>query len=188
MKDDSRNLLKLNLGCGLNAPLDWVNIDASFTARLSKLPWLYKAICKISGIEPVLWPKNIKVLDVRKGLPFSGGTVRAIFSSHMLEHMSYKDADFVIGECYRVLCNEGIIRVLVPDLYQIVKKYVQAMDVEPKGEHSHKFLRDLNAFDNKPHKGIVGSFNKILGHNKHLYMYDEWSLRELLEKHGFGKV
>ena len=29
-------LLKLNLGCGLNTPPGWINIDASFTARLSK--------------------------------------------------------------------------------------------------------------------------------------------------------
>jgi SAM-dependent methyltransferase len=184
----SKKLTKLNLGCGLQAPAGWVNIDASFTARLSRVKMLYKLICKFVGLKEISWPKNIKVIDVRKGLPFENGSVNAIFSSHMLEHMSYKDADFVIGECFRVLGNSGIIRILVPDLYQLAKKYVQFIDIEPKGEHSHNFLKALNAFDNEPHKGIVRLFGKIFSHSKHLYMYDPWSLREVLEKHGFKKI
>jgi predicted SAM-dependent methyltransferase len=100
-------LKRLNLGCGLNAPSGWINIDASFTARLSKWRRVYAAVCKIMRIDPVPWPKNIKILDVRKGLPFPENSVQAIFSSHLLEHMSFEDANFVINECYRVLCKGG---------------------------------------------------------------------------------
>ena len=41
------------------------------------------------------------------------------------------------------------------------------------------FLKDLGLLDAS--KGL----RRILGHSRHLYMYDEWSLRELLEEAGF---
>ena len=135
---------KLNLGCGLNAPAGWINIDASFTARLSKLGRFYKLLCKILRIKLIPWPKNIKILDVRNGLPYPDSSVKAIFSSHMLEHMHYEEANFVIKECYRCLVKGGIIRIIVPDLYQIAKRYVDSVNRNPKGEHSHSFLKNLN--------------------------------------------
>jgi len=101
----NKELLKLNLGCGLNAPSGWVNIDAPFTARLSKWKRLYKVACKIGRIKLVEWPENIKIYDIRKGLPFSDGSVRLIFASHALDHITYKDARFVIGGYHRCLCE-----------------------------------------------------------------------------------
>ncbi len=185
---NNKKMLKLNLGCGLNAPQEWLNIDASFTARLSKVKWLYKLTCKIFKIEEISWPKNIKIIDIRKGLPFKNGSVKNIFSSHILEHISYRDADFVIKECFRVLCKDGVMRIIVPDLYQITKRYVQLVDSNPQGEYSYNFVKDLNAFDDNPPKGVMRSFKQIFSHGKHLYMYDQWSLKELLEKHGFKNV
>jgi len=123
----TNKILKLNLGCGLNAPSGWINIDASFTARLSKFlgsGWVYRFFCNTMRREPIPWPKNIKILDVRKGLPYPDNSIVAIFSSHMLEHMTYQEASFVIKECYRCLVHGGVIRIIVPDLYQIAKRYI----------------------------------------------------------------
>jgi predicted SAM-dependent methyltransferase len=187
MTDIHSELLKLNLGCGLNAPCGWVNIDASFTERLSKYKGLYNVLCKICRVKPVPWPKNIKTIDVRYGLPFSDGSAEIIFISHMLEHMDFEKGNFVIGECYRCLCKGGVIRIIVPDLYQMTKRYVDLMAVDPKADHSHNLLRDLN-MQAESHKGIVDVFYKLVTKSKHLYMYDEYSLRELLEKHGFNRI
>lgn len=45
MLEDSK-LLKLNLGCGLCAPEDWINIDTSYMSLLSKCGWLHKmSVC-----------------------------------------------------------------------------------------------------------------------------------------------
>jgi predicted SAM-dependent methyltransferase len=102
----------------------------------------------------------------------------------MLEHMTFEDANFVIKECYRCLCKRGIIRIIVPDLYEITKKYIDLQSIHPKGSNTHNFLRDLNIF-REQHTDIKKIIYEIFSHSKHLYMYDEWSLRELLEKHGF---
>jgi len=179
--------VKLNLGCGLKAPLGWVNIDASLTARFSKVRWLYNVVCKIGRIEPIPWPRNIKIIDIRKGLPFPDNYVQAVFSSHTLEHMTYEDANFVIKECHRCLCVGGVIRVIVPDLYEMAKKYVDSMVIDPRGEYSQDFLQDLGMQDGS-YKGIRKTIYKVLGHSKHLRMYDQWSLREILEKHGFVQI
>jgi len=176
--------LKLNLGCGLNAPPGWINIDASLTARLSMHRKLYNVLCKLGHIEPIAWPKNIKISDVRKGIPFPDNSARAIFSHHMLEHMDYEDADFVIREGHRCLCEGGVIRIIVPDLYTLAKRYVDSMNSDPQADHSHDFLRVLNMHDQK-HKGALKIVYKICGHSKHRYMYDYWSLKRMFSNNGF---
>ena len=139
-----KELLKLNLGCGLNAPSGWINIDASFTARLSKWKKLYKVVCKVTSTKPIPWPENIKIVDVREGLPFLDGAVQAIFRSHMLEHIDSEGGSFLIKECYRCLATTEVMPVIVPDLYQMAKKYINLISDDPRGEYSHNFLRDLN--------------------------------------------
>jgi len=186
-EDSHKELLKLNLGCGLNAPSGWINIDASFTAKLSKWKWFYIALCKIMKIKPTIWPKNIMIVDVRNGLPFPDNSIWAIFSSHMLEHMNYEEANFVIKECYRVLCKDGVIRIIVPDLYQITKRYIDLITHDPKGEHSQNYLKDLG-IQEPSQKGIKKVIFKIFSHSTHKHIYDEWSLKELLEKHGFINI
>jgi predicted SAM-dependent methyltransferase len=187
LKKIYKEKLKLNIGCGLKAPLDWVNIDNSFTARLSKCKRVYKIICKILNIEVISWPQNIIIHDVRKGLPFPNNSSIAIFCSHVLEHMSFEDANFVIKECYRCLCKGGVIRIIVPDLYQITKKYNNNVLSDLNGLHAHTFLKELNILD-ESHKGIWKFIYKIFGHSKHLYMYDEWSLEEVLKKYKFTMI
>jgi|LQYC01.1.fsa_nt_gi Uncharacterized protein conserved in bacteria len=186
-KSPYKQLLKVNLGCGLNAPSEWVNIDGSFSALLSKRKRLYQALCKIFRIKPVPWPENIKIVDVRKGLPFPDGSSEAIFSSHMLEHLDFDEGDFVIKEAFRCLRGGGVIRIIVPDLFQTAQKYVDCMINDPQKEHSYNFLRDLN-MSSKSYEGIWKIIYNKFGPSKHLSMYDEWSLKTLLEKHGFTKI
>jgi hypothetical protein len=75
----------------------------------------------------------------------------------------------------------------VPDLYQIAKRYIDLMNSSPKGEHSHNFLRDLGMQEISS-KGIRKIIFKIFSHSKHQHMYDEESLRELLQKYGFTEI
>lgn len=182
------NNLQLNLGCGLDAPREWINIDTSVTARLSKIKWLYRLLSKVCGMEEVPWPENVKIIDVRKGLPYKDGTVRNIFSSHMFEHITAKEADFVTRECFRVLRTGGVLRIIVPDLCQIAKEYIRAVEEQPKAECSLNFLKNIDMFSINPQKGIKEIFRKTLGHSRHLYMYDRWSLRDLLERNGFRNI
>jgi predicted SAM-dependent methyltransferase len=104
----------LNLGCGLRFHHDWINID-------------------FSSSDP-----NIVQHDLRKGIPFPDNTFDVVYHSHLLEHFSKEDAKNFCKECYRVLKQDGIIRIAVPDLEQIARIYLSELEKAIKGDpNSH---------------------------------------------------
>jgi len=83
----------LNIGCNRDIRLDAVNID----------------VRHLNGVD--------LVLDVRKGLPFSDGSVDRIVAHHFLEHLSLDEASVVVRDWHRVLRVNGICEVCVPDVF-----------------------------------------------------------------------
>lgn len=121
-------VLKINIGCGDVWKDDWVNIDNSPVAFIGKHKILQKFLVRI-GILPknyqVNIPKDLVLLDVRKGLPFKDNTVNYIFTSHFLEHLTYFEGMALIKECYRIATPGAIIRIAVPDVELLVRKYLE---------------------------------------------------------------
>jgi len=110
--------LRLNLGCGLQAPDGWVNIDRSVNLMLDRTPLVKKALRAARVLQPahmVDWPRNIKMVNVLKPFPYQQGQVEAIYSSHMLERLYYDQALGVLRECHRVMQPGGVIRLALPD-------------------------------------------------------------------------
>ena len=110
--------LRLNLGCGTNVAPGWINIDRSpglILDRVRPLKSLLHRFGAVGDEHMVDWPAGIKRLDVTRGLPFPTGSVDAIYSSHMLEHLYFNEAQFVLRECFRVLRDGGILRLALPD-------------------------------------------------------------------------
>lgn len=108
------SLKYINLGCGAHFHKDWVNVDFSVTG------------------------KNVIAHNLNCGIPFPNDTFDVVYHSHVLEHFSKKNADFFIKECYRVLKTNGILRVVIPDLEQIVLEYQKQLDLALKGEEKSK--------------------------------------------------
>jgi SAM-dependent methyltransferase len=94
----------LNLGCGTRFHPDWTNIDVAAESS------------------------QVQLHDVRDGLPFPDHTFDVVYHSHLLEHLPKARAMPFCRECYRVLKNGGIIRVVVPDLERIAKLYLCALN------------------------------------------------------------
>lgn len=93
--------LRLHLGSAGNRIDGWVNIDLLRPGRTLELYW-----------------------DLRRGLPFHDGSVDAIFSEHLFEHLPYEDGVTLLRECRRVLRLGGIARTGVPDLERYVASYL----------------------------------------------------------------
>jgi len=89
----------LNIGCGSNFHSDWINLD------------LYKS-------------KYVTYHNIKKKLPFLDNSVDVIYHSHVLEHLTKEEANKFIKDCFRVLKPDGVMRVVVPDLEQIVREYL----------------------------------------------------------------
>lgn len=120
------SLKYLNLGCGDTFHNDWINID--FRSR----------------------SKNVLEHNLLQGIPKDNSTAKVIYHSHVLEHFSKSDAILFIKDCHRVLEPNGIIRIVVPDLEQIVMNYInylhQSIDEIPDALEKYNWTL-LELFD-----------------------------------------
>lgn len=99
-----QTLKLVNIGCGAVFHSAWINLDIKSTSP------------------------DVKIFDIRRGLPFSSSEIDACYSSHVLEHLTPSQAGKLLAECFRVLRPKGIIRIVVPDLESIVRSYLTALE------------------------------------------------------------
>jgi len=104
----------LNLGCGSKFHKDWYNVD-------------------MASHSP-----GVIVANLLKGIPFPEHFFGVIYHSQVLEHIPKNKARGFMEECFRVLKPGGIIRVVVPDLENIVTEYLRLLhqNLEAPDEHS----------------------------------------------------
>lgn len=218
-------MLLVNCGCGDKWHKDWINIDFNSTSRY------------------------VKKHNILKGLPMKTKSVDAVYNSCMLEHLTRNQAQKFIQECRRILKDNGILRIVVPDLENICTEYLNILqhiksgdkEYEKKYEYivielidqmareysggemlmywkrpdrNEKYILERTGYPEKSHKSTqevkIYSYyfdkfinwllknNSILDKYKrgsfstsgelHKWMYDEYSLKNLLEKNGFRDI
>lgn len=92
--------LKLNLGSGAKHLAGWINIDLPPAELSMNLNWQ---------------------------LPFADESVEYVYSSHVLEHLYFRDEVVAfLREVRRVLASSGVVRLIVPDIEQFLRAYVEA--------------------------------------------------------------
>ena len=172
-------------GCGLSAPEEWINFDASPSLRLQKIP-LIGGFFKYIVTTP--FPKNVKYGNIIKGLPVPENSCDGLYCSHVLEHLSLEDFRTSLKNSYKILRPGGVFRCLVPDLEYAAKKYVEQIS-QGKRQASLDFMGDdtLLGMNERP-TGIKGLLRANFGNSKHLWMWDKYSLKEELETAGFKSI
>lgn len=178
---------KLNIGCGLSVLDDWINIDNSLNAKISKFPrfkWLlFKFGILSEEFYEINWPQNVKTINVKKGLPYNDEDVDYIFSSHFIEHLRKDEAKKLLKECLRVLKKGGLLRLTTPDLQIFVKNYLKESNENSLA--SENFLDLLKLGEKRKESKLM---NFIYGGGKHRWIYDENSLKHLLKSVGFSEI
>jgi predicted SAM-dependent methyltransferase len=158
-------MLRLNLGCGLTAPPDWVNIDGSPSLILDRA-WPVKralhAIGVLDDAHMARWPRNVRRLDLRRPLPYPDQSADAVYSSHTLEHLYLAQAQALLGECRRVLRPGGILRLALPDAEMWMSEYAQGVG-DPPGAH---FNERLNAYPSVA-PTVVQVVRGVFGNSRH---------------------
>ena len=179
---------RINVGCGRTPSEGWLNFDNTPAIKMANSPLKYR-IAKLfrlleeSHIENIEWNKRnkIKFADATKSIPLSSNSVEAIYTSHMLEHLSREGARSFLREAIRILKSDGVLRVSVPDLKQQVQKYLKIEDAD-------KFMSDI--FVEPPRIDTLKQ--KVLlflnGYRHHQWMYDEKSLSMLFKELGFKNI
>jgi hypothetical protein len=115
--------MKLDLGCGPRPPEGWTGVDIALGARLAKIP-LFARLNRRLHVFRSDWDPHVYLHDLRRPLPWTDASVEAIYSSHTLEHLSREEGRAFLAECYRVLTEGGLIRLVVPDVRVIVDDYL----------------------------------------------------------------
>lgn len=96
--------LMLNIGCGKRTNPEWVNID----------------------FRPLT--RSVIRHDIREPLPFDDNLFDVVYHSHVLEHLTRAKANSLVSQCYRVLRPGGIIRIVVPDLEELARNYLNCLE------------------------------------------------------------
>ncbi len=94
--------LKLHVGCGPRILPGWENLDKEACVAGAKRAYAH-------------------------ALPYGDGTVEAIYSEDLFEHLSQQEQFLFLAECYRVLTPAGCCRITCPELIYSV----QHMDFAP---------------------------------------------------------
>lgn len=145
-------LVRVHLGPGQNKYLPgWININANmFTGKCD------------------LWA------DLRNPLPFDSGTVDAIYSHHMVEHLP--DITFHLRDAFRCLKPGGVYRIGGPNGDNAIRKFAEG---------------DTGWFGDFPdkRKSIGGRLeNFVFCRGEHLTILTASFMDELMSEAGFVKL
>lgn len=156
--------MKLYLGSGRWRSEGWVTVD----------------------IDPAKHP-NL-VWDLRElPYPFETRTADLIFTSHTVEHLSYRQAGAFFQECYRILKPEGALRVTVPDFETAIHRYAEGKFIE--WYLSLKVAREFV----KNHATSLETIGKEFfypgsAEDHHRSAWDRETLKYYFEQAGFSEV
>jgi SAM-dependent methyltransferase len=190
---------RLNLGCGPNAPVGWLNVDGSWNAWLSNHVYLHKMLIAFGVINKnspgARWNVRPLVHDLTKRLPFEDNAVSVIYGAHVLEHLYLADAQRLLGECKRVLRPGGVIRLVVPDLRSMVASYLKnknggSLSASERIAAADKLNENLGFRSPTPPKGnfLFKLYWLWKDFHHHKWMYDSDSLIRYMENAGFIAV
>jgi predicted SAM-dependent methyltransferase len=119
--------------------------------------------------------------DLSKGIPFPDESVTAIYSSHLLEHLTYKEAQILLDECLRVLRPGGMFSICVPNAKLYLSAYANGKDIA-----------DSRFFDYRPAYNCTTRLDYVnyvaYMDGQHKYMFDDENLVYILQQKGFNDV
>jgi predicted SAM-dependent methyltransferase len=166
---------KLQIGAFDQGVEGWINTDITAHLFVAKIPGLPFLMRKVGFLTEHRYQQHragifarLRYLNVARKFPFADATFDCAYTSHMLEHLNPRDAEHCLREIHRVLKPGGVLRIAVPDLDQVLKRYLP--------EAPEAFLEEL--FES----------NQTSEKNMHHWQYNEFSLRRTLEDAGFRAV
>jgi predicted SAM-dependent methyltransferase len=169
----------LQFGCGLCAPQGWRNFDAGPSFWLQrKVPFLKRALVRLGYPG---YPRNIEIGDVVRGLPVPPGSAKVVYCSHVLEHLALDELRVAIRNVYSYLCPGGVFRMVLPDLEQLARSYLD----NPNTDANSTFMKDGCLGEKVRRRGVRGLAWRIFGRSKHLWMWDYKGLSQELANAGF---
>ena len=151
----ARSPLKLDLGGGYRSGSNgWINVDTS--------------------------PQADFYWHLGEPLPLPDDSVDALYSSHLLEHLTFAQTQHLLAECARVLKPGHEISVCVPNARLFIEHYMGTRDLP------QDFFAWKGAYNNTTRIDAVNYIAYLAG--EHTYMFDQENLEFVLRSAGFADV
>lgn len=168
-------MIKLQIGA-FDTPIDgWYNTDVTPHIFLSRIPLLATLLHTFGVMNDIRYRQHsggifrqIHYLNVLKKFPFRDDSIDAVYSSHMLYNFTQIQALHCLKEVHRILAPNGIVRIAVIDLDELVRQY------DP--QKPELFLEPIYQ------PAIRGVKNKMR------WSYNEVSLSALMKQAGFQDI
>ena len=171
--DYSLNFKKFHLGCGIIFLKNYLNIGFWTNLEQNKL------YANPNGVADTV----LLNFDLTNGIPASDNSLEVVYHSHMLEHLTNNEGIEFLRECNRVLQPGAIMRLLVPDLENFSKKYIEGDDFFFDAYRKEALDNDRNLY---PTRGAI--FMGMLHNHGHKMGYDFETLQYVLKQTGFTNV
>lgn len=131
---------------------------------------------------------GVMYLDATRKFPFSEKSTDYIYTEHMIEHISLTYAKKMLEECFRVLRNGGVLRIATPDLNNMVR-----LLTDRTADETTRYSQWLNktfgdAYAKKYFDNPCIAFNLAMHEWGHQFIFDEFTLRQLLNEVGFVDI
>ncbi len=141
--------LYLHLGCGDDYREGMINIDGNIARKKD------------------MW------LDLRNRLPFAEKSAKLIYCCHTLEHLFPEDALRVLRELYRVVSDDGVVRLAVPS-------FERCLEIAAGRDESH-WPRDFP-------DSMSQAINYLFCDGQHKYAYCFENMKAFAEQAGFKAI
>lgn len=118
--------------------------------------------------------------DLREGIPFADGTVDAVYSSHLFEHLTFTEGQVLLKECLRALKSGGVLSIAVPNARMYIEAYLGIREVPREYFGWRQAYNETTAIDAVNYVAYMNG--------EHKYMFDQENLLFVLRKAGFVDV
>ena len=171
--DYSESFKNFHLGCGIIFLKNYLNIGFWTNLEQNKL---YE---NPNGVMDTV----LLNFDLTQGIPASDNSLDVVYHSHMLEHLTNIEGIQFLKECNRVLKPGATMRLLVPDLGEFSKKYIE------KDKFFFDAYRKEALSDDKVLYPTLGTIFMGMVHNHgHKMAYDFETIDYILNENGFSDV
>lgn len=124
------------------------------------------------------WSPQIDICwDITKTLPFKERSFEGIYTEHCLEHITLAQCRFVLKEFFRIAEENAVVRIVVPDgeLY---------FDIYTRKKNGELIYMPYEEGYISP----MARVNGIFRNHGHKFIYDFYTLKNLLEEAGFQNI
>jgi predicted SAM-dependent methyltransferase len=152
---------KLQLGTSNNVLRGWLNTDVE------------------PNSDPVVY------LDATERFPFDDHTFDYIVSEHMIEHIEYFQAEFMLRECFRILKAKGRVRIATPDLGVLLALHSKENTDTQRDYIDWSAARFVPGVQTCKAVFVINNFFRAWGHR---FIYDAETLGHALHESGFREI